>query len=586
MALPEGLNLKLKTRILLLSALLTIATGVLAWWVAREQAVGIVSQWAMRYAEKQVLYDKVRMMQPIMREIALSRQLANSPLIKAWARQPEDADLTRRALIELESFRVNFADKSYFVGLHPSGSYYHNNAKNEYAAAPLRYTLDAKKPADRWFYDIIAQNRDMHINVNPDLPLGVTKLWIDVLIRDGNDILGVAGTGLDLTAFIREVVENSQPGITSLFVDHVGAIQVYRDEKLIDFASITKSAGNHKTLDMLFESDQDRQSVLAAMKEIEQQPAKTVSRMVQMHGQPFLVGLAYLPEIAWYEVTLLDVNTLLPMQNFVGMLLVFVLSLLTALIAFNVLLGRVVLQPINRLARAIEQVQSDNFSPKDLPKGGKDEIGHLMQLFAGMAQSVWAARSELEARVAERTAALQQSQARLQHMAQHDSLTGLANRALFSDRLQQALTAARRDQTHLALLFLDLDHFKPVNDDYGHAVGDELLKVVAQRMLSCVRESDTVARIGGDEFVLLLRSVTDDAGQMASGVAEKIREALARTFEIEGKHLHISCSIGIAIFPDHGSDDIVLASHADQAMYMAKQAGRNRVVLFSNNLQS
>jgi diguanylate cyclase (GGDEF)-like protein len=426
----------------------------------------------------------------------------------------------------------------------------------------------------------------MHINVNPDLPLGVTKLWIDVLIRDGNDILGVAGTGLDLTAFIREVVENSQPGITSLFVDHVGAIQVYRDEKLIDFASITKSAGNHKTLDMLFESDQDRQSVLAAMKEIEQQPTKTVSRMVQMHGQSFLVGLAYLPEIAWYEVTLLDVNTLLPMQNFVGMLLVFVLSLLTALIAFNVLLGRVVLQPINRLARAIEQVQSDNFSPKDLPKGGKDEIGHLMQLFAGMAQSVWAARSELEARVAERTAALQQSQARLQHMAQHDSLTGLANRALFSDRLQQALTAARRDQTHLALLFLDLDHFKPVNDDYGHAVGDELLKVVAHRMLSCVRESDTVARIGGDEFVLLLRSVTDDAGQMALGVAEKIREALALTFEIEGKHLHISCSIGIAIFPDHGSDDIVLASHADQAMYLAKQAGRNRVVLFSTNLPS
>jgi diguanylate cyclase (GGDEF)-like protein len=304
-----------------------------------------------------------------------------------------------------------------------------------------------------------------------------------------------------------------------------------------------------------------------------------------MHGQPYLVGLAYLPEIAWYEVTLLDVNTLLPMQNFVGMLLVFVLSLLAALIAFNVLLGRVVLQPINRLARAIEQVQSDNFSPKDLPIGGKDEIGHLMQLFAGMAQSVWTARSELEARVAERTAALQQSQARLQHMAQHDSLTGLANRALFSDRLQLALTAARRDQTHLALLFLDLDHFKPVNDDYGHAIGDELLKVVAQRMLSCVRESDTVARIGGDEFVLLLRSVTDDAGQMASGVAEKIREALARIFEIEGKNLQISCSIGIAIFPDHGSDDIVLASHADQAMYLAKQAGRNRVVLFSDNPQ-
>jgi len=357
---------------------------------------------------------------------------------------------------------------------------------------------------------------------------------------------------------------------------------VYRDEKLIDFASITKSAGNHKTLDMLFEHEQDRQSVLAAMKEIERHPAKTVSRTVQMQGRPFLVGLAYLPEIDWFEVTLLDVNTMLPMQHFVGMLLVFALSLLMALISFNVLLGRVVLQPIDRLARAIEHVQSDSFSPQNLPKGGPDEIGHLMQLFSDMARRVWASRSELEARVAERTAALEQSQASLQHMAQHDSLTGLANRALFSDRLNQALAAARRDQTRLALLFLDLDHFKPVNDDYGHAVGDELLKVVAQRMLACVRESDTVARIGGDEFVLALRNVDVDAGQAALAVAEKIREALVRVFEIDGKALHISCSIGVAIYPEHGADDITLAGRADQAMYLAKQAGRNQVALFES----
>ncbi|MDD2882751.1 MAG: diguanylate cyclase [Rhodoferax sp.] len=573
--------MKLKTRILLLSALLTIATGAMAWWVARDQALGIVAQWAMRYAEKQVLYDKVRMMQPILREIALSRQLANSQLIKDWARQPDDAQLTHRALVEMETFRANFADHSYFLGLHPSGRYYHNNAKNEYANAPLRYTLKADKPADRWFYDIIAQNRDMHINVNPDVTLGVTKLWIDVLIRDGNDILGVAGTGLDLTSFIREVVENSQPGITSLFVDHVGAIQVYRDQKLIDFASITKSAGTHKTLDMLFQTDEDRKTVLAAMKEIEQSPSKTLSRLVHMQGQPFLVGLAYLPEIDWYEVTLLDINALLPLQNFVGMLLVFALSLLVALIAFNVLLGRVVLQPLNRLARAIEQVQSEHFAPQDLPTGGKDEIGHLMRLFRDMATRVWASRNELETRVAERTAELEQSKEQLRHLAQHDSLTGLPNRALLTDRLQQALAAAQRDQTHVALLFLDLDHFKPVNDEFGHAVGDQLLQAVAQRMLACVRQSDTVARIGGDEFLLLLRNAADQTDQSAVTVAEKIREALALVFEVAEQRLFISCSIGIALYPKHGQTDIALAHHADLAMYQAKQAGRNQVHLFT-----
>jgi diguanylate cyclase (GGDEF)-like protein len=152
---------------------------------------------------------------------------------------------------------------------------------------------------------------------------------------------------------------------------------------------------------------------------------------------------------------------------------------------------------------------------------------------------------------------------------------------MFTDRLQQALAAAQRDHTHLALLFLDLDHFKPVNDQFGHAVGDELLQAVAQRMLTCVRDSDTVACIGGDEFVLLLRNVSDQADQHAQAVAEKVRESLAQVFVIESHALSISCSIGIALHPQHGQTDIELAQHADQAMYQAKQVGRNRVVLYN-----
>lgn len=576
--------MKLKTKIVLLSALLTLITGVMAVWVARDQALNIVTDWALRYAEKQVLYDKVRMMQPILREMALSRQFANSPVIKEWARHPDDANLASRAHAEMESYRLNFADQSYFLALYPSGRYYHNNAKNEFAGAPYRYTLEPGKPADRWFYDIIGQNRDVHINVNPDVTLGVTKLWIDVLIRDGAQILGVAGSGLDLSGFIREVVEATQPGITSLFTDHMGAIQVYRDAKLIDYASISKAAGTHKTLQQLFESPKDQQAVTAAMQELAQQPNKTVSRMVQMQGQPFLVGLAYLPEIDWYEVTLLDINQLLPLSRFTSLLLVFVLSLTVALVTFNLLLNRLVLSPLGRLAKAIALVHDDNFMPQDLPLpplSRHDEVGHLMRLFYAMAQRVWASRQELEARVAERTAALEKSQESLRHLAQHDALTGLANRALFSDRLQQAMAAARRDGTELAVLFLDLDHFKPVNDQLGHAVGDLLLQEAARRMLACVRDSDTVARIGGDEFVLLLRG-TEQLNQWAPAVAEKIRQSLCQPFELDGHAVHVSCAIGIAIFPAHGTTEVELAHHADQAMYQAKQAGRNQVRLYQS----
>jgi len=167
---------------------------------------------------------------------------------------------------------------------------------------------------------------------------------------------------------------------------------------------------------------------------------------------------------------------------------------------------------------------------------------------------------------------------RVRHMAQYDSLTDLPNRALLSDRLQLALSAAKREQTHLALMFIDLDRFKPINDKLGHAIGDELLKQVATRMQRCMRESDTVARIGGDEFVVLLPSIESE--QDALLVAEKIRQAVNMPFEVDGNNLNVSTSIGISLYPQHGEDEITLSKNADVAMYYAKQGGRNAVTTY------
>jgi diguanylate cyclase (GGDEF)-like protein/PAS domain S-box-containing protein len=167
---------------------------------------------------------------------------------------------------------------------------------------------------------------------------------------------------------------------------------------------------------------------------------------------------------------------------------------------------------------------------------------------------------------------------RITHLAQHDALTDLPNRPLFSDRLEQAVALAQRDGTSMALMFLDLDGFKPVNDTFGHTVGDLLLQEAAHRMRECVRASDTVGRTGGDEFVVLLHRIEDETDALT--VAEKIRQALCRPFELAGQRLEISCSIGIAIYPEHGTDEKELSQAADSAMYCAKQEGRNRVRLF------
>ncbi|WP_373188057.1 diguanylate cyclase domain-containing protein [Halopseudomonas sp.] len=165
-------------------------------------------------------------------------------------------------------------------------------------------------------------------------------------------------------------------------------------------------------------------------------------------------------------------------------------------------------------------------------------------------------------------------QARLEFLSRYDQLTSLPNRVLLSDRIVMALARARRDEGKVALLYLDLDKFKRVNDTHGHAVGDQLLQAVAERITGCVRESDTVSRIGGDEFVVLLETL-DLPGQ-AHAVAEKIREALNRPLILANLELAIIPSIGIALYPEDGDDEQHLLDLADSAMYQAKRKGGNR----------
>lgn len=167
-----------------------------------------------------------------------------------------------------------------------------------------------------------------------------------------------------------------------------------------------------------------------------------------------------------------------------------------------------------------------------------------------------------------------QLHARLQYMAQYDQLTHLPNRGLLHDRLDSALARAHREQGRLSLLYLDLDKFKQINDTLGHAAGDLLLQEVARRLKQSVRETDTVARVGGDEFVVLLESI--QLTEHVTAVAEKIRHVLNQPFKLQSQSLCILPSIGIALYPEHGLEGEQLLKHADDAMYCAKMNGGNR----------
>lgn len=194
----------------------------------------------------------------------------------------------------------------------------------------------------------------------------------------------------------------------------------------------------------------------------------------------------------------------------------------------------------------------------------RDELGKPTRM-SGTVQDV------TERRQAEQT--LREKDAHLEFIAYHDALTGLPNRALLMDRLNHAVSRAERSDDRMALLFIDLDRFKTINDSLGHAVGDTVLQTVAGRLKMLVREVDTLSRLGGDEFVVLLETISD--GREAALVAEKIIHALEKVLVVGNYPLHISASIGISLYPEDGKDAETLMKHADAAMYKAKEGGRN-----------
>jgi diguanylate cyclase (GGDEF)-like protein len=249
-----------------------------------------------------------------------------------------------------------------------------------------------------------------------------------------------------------------------------------------------------------------------------------------------------------------------------------VLGLCLACILLAALMARAVTRPINSMSAAVQRF-ADAQQADGLPLERQDEIGVLARAFDHM-------RSQIIRQMAE----LRHSHQELAHLARHDTLTGLPNRTLFADLMEHALAATRRDKTRLALMFIDLDNFKPINDNLGHAIGDQLLKEIARRIRTAVRESDTAARIGGDEFVVLLPHIQQSEDALT--VADKIRLAVNEPSSIEGHSIAVSASIGIARYPEDGSDMLELSKHADQAMYRAKERGRDTVVLYEPAFES
>ena len=241
-------------------------------------------------------------------------------------------------------------------------------------------------------------------------------------------------------------------------------------------------------------------------------------------------------------------------------------SLLAVLIA--TIASRALTSSLKRINLAVQQFARERKNAP-LPVQRQDELGQLARSFVQMQEEI-----------VEHLEELSRSRNALEHLARHDPLTGLPNRRVFFERLEHALAAARRSAKPLAVLFVDLDHFKQLNDSLGHSIGDRVLQAVANLLRSATRESDTVARLGGDEFVILIEQL-DDPGRVVA-VLHKLHERFQLPMLLDGHEVKVQASMGVSLFPRDGDDIESLVQQADRAMYVAKNAGRNTYSYESN----
>jgi len=280
------------------------------------------------------------------------------------------------------------------------------------------------------------------------------------------------------------------------------------------------------------------------------------------------------PFVSHAEQRFIVIGLLTPLENVLNESRMLGMSIIQITLFFSLLaitislaLAKYLASPLNAMARAVQRFAAGE-PMTGLPVHRNDEIGYLAGSFQSMA-------SRLSARVDE----LKSNQLFLGNLAYHDHLTGLPNRLLFLDRLQQTIIKAQRNRTRFAVMFVDLDKFKEINDTFGHAMGDTVLKIAALRMQESIRHADTLARLAGDEFTILLEDISSSSD--AARIAQKIIDYFAQPFVIDGRELTMTCSMGIGIYPHDGTDVDALLVSADAAMYRAKEVGRNNYKFYS-----
>lgn len=350
----------LRARFTLIVLALFLATGAVALWNVNRVTGAIVESLADRFAARQALLDRERILAPIMTEVTLARQMAASPLLRSWAQAENNPDLKRFALTELDSYRKLFRDGSWFFVIDASKHYYFNDREGNYRGRELTQTLSPSHPADSWYFGVAKMPGRYQLNPDTNPVLSTTKVWINVPVRgEGGKLLAVVGSGIDITEFVKLLVQEREPDNYSMLINGSGAIQAHPDSRLIDLNAENRGADTQHALFSLLPNDRERQVLQDAMTWLAHEPPHATKTLhLTLDSQPRLVALTHIRDIGWYNLTVMDSTSLIGTRLAKPFVTIFVVAGLVLLAVLIWLLNRIVFKRNEELEQARDAAEA------------------------------------------------------------------------------------------------------------------------------------------------------------------------------------------------------------------------------------
>lgn len=383
--------------------------GILTWFAFQTVTNKIVRSIGAKFAAKEALLEKSRMLSSIQSDLSLSLKMANSPMLQRWALDENNAELKGLALAELESFRSSFKGNSIFFIVHSSLHYYFSDGTDKDALEKPSYTLNAGNTNDQWYFRAMRDVDDYALNVDYDNHLDVTKVWFNVMIKDdGARKIGLCGSAIDISQFIDKIVNSTDKGIQTILISADGAIEGHRNKEHVLRNSRVRGTQKKMTVYDLMANPADHDTLEQAIQALASGQDEVRMAHLTIEGKRYLTAMSHLQEIGWFNLVLVDPTLVTSNRDFLPILLVVIVSLFAIVVIIGLLLNRLVLSPLAALAESSRDIAQGRFDVA-MPVRSEDEMGALTRSFNDMARMVKDHSENLENKVMERTEQLNQA---------------------------------------------------------------------------------------------------------------------------------------------------------------------------------